>query len=75
MSDFLKLAVEQASGVFIGLISIFVIQPATTGGALFLMLVSIVTINVIIQAARLVPKLFKKSQAQHTLPPTDDWKD
>jgi hypothetical protein len=73
MSDLLRLAVEQAVGVFVGIVSIFVIQPETTGGELFIIFVSIVIINVIIQIARLVLKLFKKSEAQQAVQPKEDW--
>jgi hypothetical protein len=54
MSTFAKIAGDQAIGFLLGLFVIYIVQPTTPGGTLLLILVSIASVNVIMQAVRFI---------------------
>jgi hypothetical protein len=61
MSTLAKLAADQALGFLVGIGLIVVIQPATPGGSLLLILISVAIINVIMQIVRLLPRSSKRT--------------
>jgi hypothetical protein len=60
MGTVAKIAADQAVAFLIGLVLVVVIQPTTPGGTLLLILVTLATVNVIMQSIRLLLRFSKR---------------